>query len=176
MTKHISPRGIEVAREFLMKSLENGDNLSDDAVSGALYGALEHVYDSDDVDQLATRTDLRDFHRKVQLRDDWHEPSERDITATVVGEKFDNSDTEVENVYHHFGDMAVVLWRTEEDEDSTTGQTRFTKPLAVVNLCDLLAWATEDERSNSNRVRVQICDDFVDVDGAVYRDDDDEDD
>lgn len=90
--------------------------------------------------QLDTRGDLIALQQELGLRGDWHEPDEQGVTAQVLGFSFDNAmGTDRELVVGHGGvyeahprdgrnEMLVVL---SVDE----------KPVAVVNLANLFAWA-----------------------------------
>jgi hypothetical protein len=76
-----------------------------------------------DVEIISTKEQLKQFKEKYYLRNDWHEPDEQEITATIVGKNFDNADI----VGGH--DYALLFFKDG-------------KPVAVVNLAMLCAWAT----------------------------------
>lgn len=73
------------------------------------------------LDVLNNKEDLVQFANEYDLRADWHEPDEEGISAFVVGNQFDNADIEK--------DMGLILVKNG-------------KPIAVVNLALLCAWAT----------------------------------
>jgi hypothetical protein len=76
-----------------------------------------------DVDILNTKQKLKEFKTKYGLREDWHEPDEQNITASVVGHYFDNANIDGSTDY-------ALLFFYEG------------KPVAVVNLANLCAWST----------------------------------
>ena len=76
-----------------------------------------------DVKVIKTKDELIEFRLNNNLREDWHEPDNQSITATVVGRYFDNAD--VDGSY----DYALLLFKEGI-------------PIAVVNLALLCAWAT----------------------------------
>lgn len=84
------------------------------------------------MERITKREDLVALAKKLGVRGDWHEPDEQEVTVTVEGQSFDNAGfwptgdrpMPPEIVEHH---VTII----KED-----------KPVAVVNLATLFAWAT----------------------------------
>ena len=76
-----------------------------------------------DLEVISTKKQLERFKSKCIIRDDWYEPAEEGITGFVVGPDFDNSHS-ASTI-----DYALVLYYSG-------------KPIALVNLAMLCAWAT----------------------------------
>lgn len=75
---------------------------------------------------IKTKKELLELKKIFQVRDDWHEPDEQDLTAKCVGNKFDNAGFDDEK-------HIVLSW----------GQG--TKIEYRINLATLLALATDHE-------------------------------
>lgn len=89
--------------------------------------------------------ELLQVKRELGVREDWHEPDEQAVTATVSGRSFDNAGfwgTELPRDLVEAGgeEMAVTLYSGVEDGEPV--------PYAIVNLATLFAWAT---RSSADR-------------------------
>ena len=85
--------------------------------------------------RITTRADLVTLARDLGVRPDWHEPDEQEVTATTEGVSFDNagfwpkSSESSDYPYHpSIIEMSVTL-------------SKGGKPVAVVNLATLFAWA-----------------------------------
>lgn len=76
-----------------------------------------------DVEIIISKEGLKTFAKRNYLKEDWHEPDEEGITATVVGKYFDNAD--VDGSY----DYALLFFKEG-------------RPMAIVNLALLCAWAS----------------------------------
>ena len=92
--------------------------------------------------------DLEMFRKRHGLRDNWHEPDERGISARIIGRHLDNAMGSTTRHEHADwgGEFNVVLTSVEYDEESNEHTSR---DLAVVNLATLLSWAAqygEDQR------------------------------
>lgn len=72
------------------------------------------------VDEVVSREGLRQVAKQLHVREDWHEPDEQGVTATIEGRRFDNAGVD--------GERMVVL-------------KQFGKPVAKVNLASLFAMA-----------------------------------
>lgn len=103
---------------------------------------------------ITTRAELVELARELGVRADWHEPDEQNITAVVEGTHmfFDNAMPPG----HWFGEGAeryaelhVVLHRTVWED----GAERLGRPIAVVNLATLFAWATGYESDVDTNAR-----------------------
>lgn len=84
---------------------------------------------------------LREFARTAQMRCDWHEPDEVNISARVEGVSFDNAGfwPAEPGLPERITELHVIFFVTTEDPD---GITRRSKDLACVNVATLCAWAT----------------------------------
>lgn len=91
---------------------------------------------------ITTRQQLITLAATLGVSHDWHEPDQVGVTAEVQGASFDNAmgpgdwygpedDPRAE--------MHVILKQYAPEADPTTDEGR---PVAVVNLATLLAWAT----------------------------------
>lgn len=78
-------------------------------------------------------TELRAFHAKHKLRDDWHEPEEQGVSAFIIGNHLDNAmgSSATENC----GEFNIILTAEAENDDVEGTQV-------VINLATLLSWAT----------------------------------
>ena len=83
------------------------------------------------VPQINTPEDLKVFAKEHGLRPDWHEPDEQGINAYVYGDDLDNAFGAgyVSEVEGYDGELNVVFTKNGER-------------IAVVNLANVLAWAT----------------------------------
>lgn len=92
-----------------------------------------------DVPKINTPDQLAGFAQKYGLRPDWHEPDEQDIGARVYGTQLDNAMGAgyVAGDGIDTGELNVVLYRIPDSHDEPT------EDLAVVNLANLLSWATQ---------------------------------
>lgn len=80
--------------------------------------------------RINTKKDLKALARQLQVRPDWHEPDEQDVTAEVHGTDFDNAGFWPEEYASGHAEMHVII--------SQGG-----KPVAAVNLATLFSWAAE---------------------------------
>ncbi len=83
------------------------------------------------VTKIRTPADLAEFADRHMLRADWHEPDEVTVDARVIGDHLDNAMGP--RIDGNCGELNVVLTYDGDDE-------------AVVNLADLLAWASRSGR------------------------------
>lgn len=90
-----------------------------------------------EIKRSTKRDDLVALRKKLQLRADWHEPDEREVTAIPYGYDFDNAG--------HWGTDT----RFEMERQGRAGSVeRYVvifqdgKPAAEVNLATLFAFAT----------------------------------
>lgn len=92
---------------------------------------------------LTERHELVELARELQVRPDWHEPDERDLTAGVFGLNFDNAGfwPTREEAGERIVELHVILYRTTKYGPS--GEPAEREPVAAVNLATLLAWASE---------------------------------
>lgn len=90
--------------------------------------------------QLAAFADVH------QMRDDWHEPDEQGIVARVVGSRLDNA----------FGPKGLPATGLDSEVDGTSElrvvlehviDGHYRECCVVVNLADLLSWATSGTRA-----------------------------
>lgn len=91
---------------------------------------------TDGMQEVATRAQLTALARNLNVRDDWHEPDERGVSARVVGNHLDNAMGPT--VSDHGGEFNVVI--TQENDEGVP------EDVAVVNLATLLAWASHSGR------------------------------
>lgn len=107
---------------------------------------------NDDVKVISTRAELVALARELGVRADWHEPDEQELTAVPAGDplNFDNAMP----AGHYYGsdnrsELHVVLHKMVWEDD----EWRLGKPIAVVNLAMLFAWATGyDERPSRSEL------------------------
>lgn len=142
----IDKGALEYIRQTLLEAVNNGD-LNDDVLHDAIVHGINNSYDGTNVHHIQGADDLERFRRTHGIRSDWHEPDEQDITATVIGHNLDNASTHVDDVYDHdrsYDSFTVVLHEQAIDEENSlvTGPG---KPLAYVNLAQLLSWACNFE-------------------------------
>lgn len=142
----IDQSALDHIRKVIIEADENGE-LTDDILHDAIVYGVNHSYDGTNVHHIQDADDLERFRRTHGVRSDWHEPDEQDITATVIGHNLDNASTHVDDVYDHdepWKSFTVVLHEQAVDEESSlvTGPG---KPLAYVNLAQLLSWACNFE-------------------------------
>ena len=78
---------------------------------------------------ISTATDLAVLSDRLGVRPDWHEPDNQSITARVIGDHLDNAMGPADAA-NNFGEYNILL-----DRDGTT--------VGVINIADLLAWASE---------------------------------
>jgi hypothetical protein len=97
------------------------------------------------VKRITTRAGLRELARELEVRPDWHEPSEQNLTARVYGTSFDNAMPAGE--WYGPGldgvpqaEMYVVLYRLPSFADYSGTEPQ---PVAAINLATLFAWACE---------------------------------
>ena len=86
--------------------------------------------------------DLTEFASNYGLREDWHEPDEKSISARIIGRHLDNAMGSTTRHEHADwgGEFNVVLTRKEYDDESNE---HVSQDLAVVNLATLLSWAAQ---------------------------------
>lgn len=87
---------------------------------------------------ITERADLVELARQLGVRDDWHEPDERNLIARVEGQSFDNAGT-WPRAYTSVPDTAMemhVILSVVDDNG------RNPQDVAAVNLATLFAWAT----------------------------------
>jgi hypothetical protein len=84
------------------------------------------------IPQINTRAELVEFYHKYGLRPDWHEPDDQGIDAIIYGSRLDNAFGAgwIPDVLGVDGEYNVIL-------------THDGQRVAVLNLANLLAWATE---------------------------------
>ncbi|TCC19938.1 hypothetical protein [Kribbella sindirgiensis] len=99
---------------------------------------------------IDTRDEFREFAREIRMRDDWHEPDEQGITATVEGRSFDNAGfwpaPELRDELHR--ERHVIFSRHEPTPENENNWVR----LAAVNLATLCAWASEPDPEPSGMI------------------------
>lgn len=83
---------------------------------------------------------LEEFRQAYGIRNDWHEPDEQGITAYVLGDHLDNAMGAT--VEHGCGELQVVIAHEVESEEGTSFDKATFRPVAAVNLANLLSWAT----------------------------------
>lgn len=85
--------------------------------------------------RITTRAGLVALAKELRVRPDWHEPDEREVTAEVHGENFDNAGFWGEAIEGATGyaPASVELYVTLHKDG---------EPVADVNLATLFAWAT----------------------------------
>lgn len=141
----IDQGALEHIRTVLTDAVTHG-GIDDKTLHDALVYGLNHSYDGTNVHHIEDADDLERFRRTHGVRSDWHEPDEQDVTATVIGHNLDTSSTHVDDVYDHdrsHDNLTVVLHEQAIDENNiVTGPG---KPLAYVNLAQLLSWACNFE-------------------------------
>jgi len=79
---------------------------------------------------VVDKSDLTDLANKLNLRDDWHEPSERGVTAEIMGSVFNNAG---------FWGHKVAI--TPDNLEMYVRILHKGKSVAEVNLTDLMGWA-----------------------------------
>ena len=86
--------------------------------------------------RIDTAAELRELARELRVRDNWHEPDERDVTAVVHGTDFDNAGFwgNYKGEPMTFGDPPRQEIWVELFQDG--------KPVAEINLATLFAMAT----------------------------------
>lgn len=89
--------------------------------------------DPTDVVPIRTSAELAAFAHARALRPDWHEPDEQKVNAFVQGAHLDNAMGSCADTSATCGELNVVITYDE-------------KPVAVVNLAHLLAWAASENR------------------------------
>jgi hypothetical protein len=85
------------------------------------------------VKRITTKTELVELAEELGVRSDWHEPDEREVTATTHGRTFGNAG--------FWGETH----RSSDGRDFTERYVKLHKngkAVAVVNLATLFAWAT----------------------------------
>lgn len=82
--------------------------------------------------EILTPQELAALADRLNMRLDWHEPDEADVTAEVQGVEFDNAGFWPDDgtIPKHIVEMHVILKQDGE-------------PVAAVNLATLFAWATK---------------------------------
>lgn len=83
--------------------------------------------------------ELAVFANEHNLRHDWHEPDEQGIGAFVAGTVLDNAMGSHEPRYDNGGELNVIIVGWDKNE--------LLRPVAVVNLASLLAWASQPHRA-----------------------------
>lgn len=89
-----------------------------------------------DYPEIRSPEELAAFADKFGLRFDWHEPDEQEMTVKVVGESFDNA-------------MGTQPWPDMEGgyrQEITVALLHEGLCVAVINLANLLAWASAPHR------------------------------
>lgn len=76
---------------------------------------------------IETPEQLEAFRERYGVREDWHEPDEQEVSASVVGERLDNARGAYTNGIGHYEELVVVLKVDGKDA-------------AQINLANLLAW------------------------------------
>lgn len=83
--------------------------------------------------RITAKAELVELARELGVGDNWHEPDEQGVTATTHGRTFDNAgfwgETHRASDGHNFTERYVTLHKSG-------------RPVAVVNLATLFAWAT----------------------------------
>ncbi len=80
--------------------------------------------------RINRKSQLIGLAKLLEVRKDWHEPDEQDLTAEVRGESFDNAG--------FWGDSAAGL----SNQEMHVVIKQYGMPVAAINLATLLAWAT----------------------------------
>jgi hypothetical protein len=108
--------------------------------------------------RITKRSELIKLAHELNVRADWHEPDEQDLTAIVAGTHFDNTGIWPISTMHaadvdHRVELHVFLYRTEivNGDRLPVGE-----PIAAVNLATLFAWATGYESNENVKVMTQI--------------------
>jgi len=89
--------------------------------------------------RIGNRGQLQELAARLRVRPDWHEPNEQAVTAQVHGTPGDLDNAgywghDRDGNLDTYGDGKQELW-VEIFADG--------KPVAEINLADLLAWASE---------------------------------
>jgi hypothetical protein len=81
--------------------------------------------------EISTKKDLLKLKEILKVRPDWHEPDEQEVTAEVLGKKFDNAGFPPFefDVRPNKAEIYVFIYKDKV-------------PVAKVNLATLFAWAT----------------------------------
>lgn len=92
------------------------------------------------IKRIETRAQLIELQQqRLQLRDDWHEPGERDVTATVSGQRFDNAG------FWGSSELALVItgqsFATHRNIEMFVTLYHEDEPVAEINLATLFAFA-----------------------------------
>jgi len=126
----------EGSKGTVVKVLEDGSyrvylDVEDDTFS--FFRSELEVFVQPDVKMIHRRFELEELRARLGLRNDWHEPDEREITVEVRGRSFDNAgfwgiqNEDLAGKNHE--ELHVVLRQDGE-------------PVAMVNLATLFAFAT----------------------------------
>lgn len=83
--------------------------------------------------RITARADLTTLEHELGVRPDWHEPDEQDVTVEVHGNNFDNAGFWPVGTPTGIVEQHVIIKQAG-------------KPVAVVNLATLFAWAAGLER------------------------------
>lgn len=92
------------------------------------------------VKRIMTAAELRELAKQLQVRKDWHEPDEQEVTASVFGGSFDNAG--------FWGDEEYITWvrrygrpRADRGIEMYVSIQQDGKVIAEVNLATLFAFA-----------------------------------
>jgi hypothetical protein len=92
------------------------------------------------IKRIQTREELIALKKELGVRPDWHEPDEREVSAQVSGQIFDNAG--------FWGTAEIKQRRADGDPDDRYALEKWVtiyqggKPVADVNLATLFAFAT----------------------------------
>jgi hypothetical protein len=107
-----------------------------DAKAMARYFQLKKRLQTNNYEWNETRKKLRDFARLAQVRSDWHEPHEQEVTAVCKGRTLDNANSD-ESLDWEEEDLKFSTIRSKVIELRIAGE-----PICCINLATLLALAT----------------------------------
>lgn len=110
---------LDARRSEIVYSLESAEDVN---------GQPRENRDMSDVQCIHSVAALEQLRQDLGCRPDWHEPDEQDVNAYLQGAHLDNAMGACADPERACGEFNVVI--TRED-----------KPVAVVNLAYLLAWA-----------------------------------
>ena len=83
---------------------------------------------------IKTKTELRALAAELEVRPDWHEPDEQNVTATTHGRSFDNAG--------FWGRTHRSSYDGYDFTERYVTLRKDGKAVATVNLATLFAWAT----------------------------------
>ena len=84
--------------------------------------------------RINTKAELVALAAELGVRRDWHEPDEQEVTATTHGRRFDNAG--------FWGETFRSSFDGAEFTERYVKLYKAGRPVAVVNLATLFAWAT----------------------------------